>query len=146
YPEFPRDLVLFLVGAPVVLPVGLWLATVGLGVWTQRRQAWLWTTLGVVAVVVAVLWLGLRPAFLYPRFFIFLVPACGYLVASAIARWWVLAPVVVLGAAAAAVGQAPTYLQDPLALPQAAAVDDSILLECGSERVAIRSELLTSQH
>ena len=120
-PTFPRDLALFLIGAPVLLPVGLWLATVGLGIWTQRRQTWLWTTVAVVAGVVAVLWLGLRPAFLYPRFFVFLVPGLAYLVAAAIARWWVLAPVVAAGAVAAALGQAPAYLQDPLALPQAAA-------------------------
>jgi len=146
YPEFPRDLVLFLVGAPVVLPVGLWLAAVGLGMWTQRRQAWLWMTLAVLAVVVAVLWLGLRPAFLYPRFFIFLVPACGYLVAAAIARWWVLAPVVVLGAAAAAVGQAPTYLQDPLALPQAAAVVESIHRAGGTACVVHSDEQVLSAY
>jgi hypothetical protein len=120
-PTFPRDLALFLVGAPVLLPVGLWLATALLGAWTQRREVWLWSTLAVVAVAVGVLWLAVRPAFLYPRFFVFLVPAIGFLIAAAIARWWVLAPVVVAGAVAAVVGQAPTYLVDPLALPQAAA-------------------------
>jgi len=125
-PTFPRDLALFLVGAPVLLPVGLWLATVGLGIWTQRGQAWLWTTVVVVAAAVAVLWLGLRPAFLYPRFFVFLVPGLAYLVAAAIARWWVLAPVVVAGAGAAVLGQAPAYLQDPLALPQAAAAVEAM--------------------
>ena len=125
-PTFPRDLVLFLLGAPVLLPIGLWLATVGLGVWTQRREAWLWTTLAVVAVAVAVLWLGLRPAFLYPRFFIFLVPGCAVLVAAAVRRWWVLAPVVLAGALAAVAGQAPTYTEDPLALRQAAAVVESM--------------------
>ncbi|HYR49027.1 MAG TPA: hypothetical protein VES90_02490, partial [Candidatus Eisenbacteria bacterium] len=53
YPTFPRDLVLFLVGAPVLLPVGLWLATAGLGVWALRAQPWLWAGLAVVALVVA---------------------------------------------------------------------------------------------
>src|SRR2546423_4052912 len=62
YPTFPRDLIFFLVGAPVLLPMGLWLATAGLGMWTQRRQAWLWAATGVVAAVVLVFWLGLRPA------------------------------------------------------------------------------------
>ena len=121
YPTFPRDLVLFLVGAPVLLPVGLWLAVVLLGVWVVRREAALWAAIAVLVVVVGVLWLGLKPAFLYPRFFVFLVPALGYLMAAAIARWWVLAPIVLLGAAAAAVGQATDYSRDPLALPQAAA-------------------------
>ncbi len=126
YPTFPRDLVLFLVGAPVLLPVGLWLAVVLLGVWVVRREAALWAAVAVLVVVVGVLWLGLKPAFLYPRFFVFLVPALGYVMAAAIARWWVLAPIVLLGAAAAAVGQATDYSRDPLALPQAAAAVERI--------------------
>ena len=121
YPTFPRDLIFFLVGAPVLLPMGLWLATAGLGIWTQRRQAWLWAATGVVGAVVVVFWLGLRPAFFYPRFFIFLIPAVAFLMAAAIQRWWVLAPVVALGAAAAILAQIPGYTEDPLALPQAAA-------------------------
>jgi hypothetical protein len=121
YPTFPRDLVLFLLGAPVLLPLGLWLSTAGLGLWALRSEAWLWASVAVVALVVAVLWLGLRPAYLYPRFFMFLVPGCGYLMAAAIARWKVLAPVVLIGAAAAATSQVAGYTEDPLALPQAAA-------------------------
>jgi hypothetical protein len=125
-PTFPRDLVLFLVGAPVLLPVGLWLAVALLGAWVTRRELWLWTTLGVLAAAVLVLWLVVQPAFLYPRFFIFAVPAIGYLLAAAIRRWWVLAPVVLLGAGAAAFGQSADYLKDPLALPQAAAAVEQI--------------------
>jgi len=124
YPTFPRDLVCFLVGAPVLLPLGLWLASAGLGLWVLRAEPWLWAAIAVVAVVVAVLWLGLQPAYLFPRFFIFLIPACAYLMAAAIARWKVLAPVVVAGAVAAAVSQVPGYTEDPLALRQAAAVVD----------------------
>jgi len=126
YPTFPRDLVLFIVGAPALLPVGLWLATAGLGLWSQRRQAWLWAAAGVVGAVVLVFWLLLEPAFLYPRFFMFLVPAFAFLMAAAIQRWWVLAPVVALGAAAAIVAQLPTYTVDPLALPQAAAAVERV--------------------
>jgi len=126
YPTFPRDLVLFLVGAPVLVPVGLWLATAGLGLWVLRAQPWLWAGLAVVALVVAVLWLGLQPAYLYPRFFVFLVPACALLMAAAIARWKVLAPVVVAGAVVAAISQVPGYTEDPLALPQAAAAVERI--------------------
>src|SRR5206468_1246662 len=120
-PTFPRDLVLFLVGAPVLLPVGLWLATALLGVWVLRTRLWLWTTVGVVAAAVLVLWLVIQPAFLYPRFLVFLVPGIAYLMAAAVRRWWVLAPVVLIGAGAAVFGQATDYLKDPLALPQAAA-------------------------
>jgi hypothetical protein len=126
YPTFPRDLLLFLVGAPVLLPVGLWLSVALLGVWVLRRQVWLWTTAAVVVAAVLVLWLAIQPAFLYPRFFVFLVPAVGFLMAAAIQRWWVLAPVVLIGAAAAAYGQSTDYMKDPLALPQAAAVVEQV--------------------
>jgi hypothetical protein len=126
YSEFPRDVVFFLVGAPVLLPLGLWLSTAGLGLWTLRAEPWLWAAIAVVAVVVGTLWLGLRPAYLYPRFFIFLVPACAYLMAVAIARWKVLAPVVVAGAVVAAISQVPLYIEDPLALPQAAAAVERV--------------------
>jgi hypothetical protein len=125
-PTFPRDLVLFLVGAPVLLPVGLWLATALLGIWVERRARLLWVTAGVVVAAVLVLWLVIQPAFLYPRFFVFLVPGIAYLMAAAIARWWVLAPVVLAGAVAAAVGQSADYIRDPLALPQAAAAVEQI--------------------
>jgi hypothetical protein len=121
YPDFPRDLVFFLLGAPVLLPLGLWLSTAGLGLWAQRAEPLVWASVVVTAVVVAILWLGLQPAYLYPRFFIFLIPGLAYLMAAAIARWRVLAPVVVAGAVAAAISQVPGYTQDPLALPQAAA-------------------------
>jgi len=126
YPTYPRDLILFIIGAPVLLPVGLWLAAAGLGLWTQRRAAWLWASLAVIAAAVLVLWLGLKPAFLYPRFFIFLVPASAFLMAAAMKRWGVVAPVVLLAAVVAAVSQAPGYTQDPLALRQAAAAVERI--------------------
>ncbi len=126
YPTFPRDLVLFLLGAPILLPLGLWLATLLFGLFALRREPWLWTGLAVVAVVVAILWLGLQPAYLYPRFFIFLVPGCAFLMAGAVARWKVLAPIVAAGAVAAVAGQVPGYTQDPLALPQAAAAIERI--------------------
>jgi len=123
-PDFPRDLVLFLFGAPVLLPIGLWLSAAGLGLWALRAEPRLWASVAVIVAAVAILWLGLKPAFLYPRFFIFLVPACAFLMAAAIARWKVLAPIVLVGAVAAAISQATGYTDDPLALPQAAAFID----------------------
>ena len=119
-PTFPRDLVLFLVGAPVLLTVGLWLSAAGLGLWATHREPWVWAAIAVVAAVVAVLWLVLQPAYLYPRFFIFLIPGVAYLIAAAVERWKVLAPIVLAGAVAAVVAQAPGYTDDPLALPEAA--------------------------
>jgi len=139
YPTFARDLLLFLLGAPVLISLGLWLATAGLGVWTLRGQPWLWAGIAVVIVVVGVLWVGLRPAFLYPRFFIVLVPACALLMAAAIARWKVLGPVVVAGAVVAAISQVPGYVDDPLALPQAAAAIERINAE-GKQACVIHSD------
>ena len=130
-PDFPRDTVLSLIGAPVLLPVGLWLAAAALGFWPLRREPWLWSTLVVVAAVMSFLWLVLKPAFLYPRFFLVLVPACAYLMAAAIARWKVLAPVVALGAVTAVAGQLALYTDNQLALPQAAAFIDRIHAEGG---------------
>jgi len=121
YPTFPRDMVFFLLGAPVVLALGLWLSAAGLGFWVMRREPWLWASVAVTASVVGVLWLVLQPAYLYPRFFIFLVPAFAVLMAAAIQRWKVLAPVVLLGAVVAAWSQVTGYTEAPLALPQAAA-------------------------
>ena len=146
YPTFPRDLVLFLLGAPVLLPVGLWLASAGLGLWTQRREPWLWAAIGVIAGAVLVLWLGLQPAFLYPRFFIFLVPACAFLIAAAVSRWWVLAPVVLLGAVVAAVSQAPGYTENPLALPQAAMAVQQIKASGGRACVIHSDEQVLSAY
>jgi hypothetical protein len=123
-PDFPRYLVLFLFGAPLVLPIGLWLSAAVLGLWPLRAEPWVWASVVVTVVVVAILWLGLQPAYLYPRFFIFLVPGCAFLMAAAIARWKVLAPVVLMGAAAAAAGQVYGYTEDPLALQSAAAYVD----------------------
>jgi hypothetical protein len=121
YVTFPADLVIWLLGAPLPLSLGLWLSAALLGLWPLRTEPLLWASVAVIAAVVAVLWLGLQPAYLYPRFFIFLVPGCAWLMAAAIARWKVLAPVVLLGAVAAAYIQVSGYTQDPLALPQAAA-------------------------
>jgi hypothetical protein len=135
YPTFPRDLVLFLLGAPVLVTLGLWLSSAGLGLWRLRAELWLWAAIAVVAVVVAALWLGLQPAYLYPRFFIFLVPGCALLMAAAIARWKVLAAVVAAGAVVAAWSQVPLYTEDPLALPQAAAAIERI--HAGGGRVCV---------
>ena len=123
-PTFPRDLVFYLLGAPPLLTIGLWLSTAGLGLWVLRREPWLWPSLITIAMGVLILWVGLHPAYLYPRFFVFLVPGCAYLVAAAVKRWKVLAPVVLLGAATAVAFQVPGYSGDALALRQSAAVVD----------------------
>src|SRR5260370_37940604 len=72
-PAFPLYLVLFLVGAPAVLPLGLWLSTAGLGLWAAWREPRVWAAIAVVAAVVAILWLVLAPACPYPACFNLLI-------------------------------------------------------------------------
>jgi len=119
-PGFPRDLLFYLLGAPSLLAIGLWLSSAGLGLWAARRERLMWASVGIVAAAAAALWLVVQPFYLYPRFFLFAVPATAYLLAAAIKRWKVLAPVVALGAVAAAFTQLPNYTADPLALRAAA--------------------------
>jgi uncharacterized membrane protein len=122
-PTFPRDLVFYLVGAPNLLTIGLWLSTTALGLWVLRREGWLWISVLTISAGVAFLWIVLHPLYLYPRFFTFLVPGCAYLIAAAVARWkLVLAPAVILGAAAAVFFLVPGYTQDSIAFRQSAAV------------------------
>jgi len=118
---FPSDLLFYLLGARSLLAIGLWLSAAGLGLWALRRERPVWVALALVIATAAALWLVIEPYYLYPRFFIFVIPGIAYLIAGAVKRWKVLAPVVMLGAVAAAVSQVPGYTDDPLALRQAAA-------------------------
>jgi uncharacterized membrane protein len=119
-PTFPRDLLLYLLGAPSLLALGLWLSAAGLGLWALRKEWLFWVGLGLAAAAAALLWLVVEPYYLYPRFFVFLIPGCAYVLAAAVKRWKVLAPVVAAGAVAAAIAQVPNYTADQLALRQAA--------------------------
>ena len=92
-PTFPRDLLLYLLGAPSLLALGLWLSAAGLGLWALRKERLFWVSVGLAAAAAAVLWLVVEPYYLYPRFFIFLIPGCAYVLAAAVKRWKVLAPV-----------------------------------------------------
>ncbi len=118
---FPSDLLFYLLGAQSLLAIGLWLSAAGLGLWALRRERLVWVAAALVIATAAALWLVIEPYYLYPRFFIFVIPGIAYLIAAAVKRWKVLAPVVMLGAVAAAVSQVPGYTDDPLALRQAAA-------------------------
>jgi hypothetical protein len=122
-PTFPRDLLFYLIGAPDLLAIALWFSPLALGLWVLRRERWLWLSLLSLSAGVAFVWIVLHPAYMYPRFFMFLVPGCAYLVAAAVKRWkLVLAPMVILGAAAAVVHLVPGYTQDSIAVRQSAAV------------------------
>ena len=134
-PTFPRDLLFYLLGAPSLLALGLWLSVAGLGLWAVRKEPYFWTAFALVVAACVVLWLVVQPYYLYPRFFVFLVPGCAYVLAAAVKRWKVLAPVVVLGAAAAAFSELPNYAADPLALRQAAEVVDGA--DAAGQRICV---------
>jgi uncharacterized membrane protein len=121
-PTFPRDLLFYLLGAQSLFAIGVWLSAAGLGLWVVRREPQVWIAIGVVAAAVLVLWLVVQPTYLYPRFFMAVIPGCAYLIAASVRRWKVLAPVVLLGAVAVAAVEAPGYVDNPLALREAAAI------------------------
>lgn len=121
-PSFLPLLPLYLLGGSVLLALGLWFATFLLGLYVERQNAVLWVTVAVIAVVTAVLVYALHPDWLYPRFYVFLVPAAAFVLAAAIKRWVVLAPVVALGALAACAAQAPAYLMPQFPIRQAASM------------------------
>jgi uncharacterized membrane protein len=124
-PTFPRDLVFYLVGAPSLSAIAFWLSPAALGLWVLRRERSLWFSLITILAGVAFVWIVLHPAYIYPRFFIFLVPGCAYLIAAAVKRWkLVLAPVIILGAGAAVMFVVPGYTEDSIAVRQSAAVID----------------------
>jgi uncharacterized membrane protein len=106
---FPSDLLFYLLGAHSLLAIGLWLSAAGLGLWAVRRERLVWVAVALVVAAAAALWLVIEPYYLYPRFFIFVIPGIAYLIAAAVKRWKVLAPVVMVGAVAAAVSQVPGY-------------------------------------
>ena len=124
-PTFPRDLLFYLVGAPDLQAIAFWLSPAALGLWVLRRERWLWLSLITISAGIAFLWIVLHPAYMYPRFFMFLVPGCAYLIAAAVNRWkLVLGPVVILGAGAAVVFLVSGYTQDSIAVRQSSAVID----------------------
>jgi hypothetical protein len=125
YPTFPRDVVFFLVGAPVLLPLGLWLSTVGRRVDAARRAMALGGERGRGVgrrhpVAGPAARLPVSPLLHLPRAGVRLPDGGGH------RSWKVLAPVVVAGAVVAAIVQIPGYTEDPLALPPAAAAAERI--------------------
>lgn len=99
-PKLPLDVVTALLGAypPASVPgLALMAAVVLTGGWTLRhRRDVRAATLTVVAAFL-LLWLVVQPRDTYPRFFIWAVPALGWLVAVAVARYRWLAIAVVAG-------------------------------------------------
>ncbi|MEA2682817.1 MAG: hypothetical protein QOK05_1145 [Chloroflexota bacterium] len=123
--DFPKALVMDLVGGPFPVAVMFGLTAVLLGAFVLRRRRWFLYPIAALAALVSVLWLLVQPMWLYPRFFLFILPGAMYMVAVALKRWPLLAPLVLLGAAMSALGQAPGYGSEPMSLPAAARIIDA---------------------
>lgn len=123
-PDFPIQVLAYLYGGPY--PVfALFLALALLGLFAVRREGTLWLLAGFYTLVLAGVWAVAQPAELYPRFFMFLLPAAAYLVAASVSRWPYLVLLVGAGCLVAVGFQAPTYNQPQLALREAAQVLES---------------------
>lgn len=119
-PDFPKAVVMDLVGGPFPIAVAFGLAGVVLGAFALRRKRWVGYPVAVLAVMVAFLWLVVQPMWLYPRFFLFILPGAMYLVAAGLKRWPLVAPLVLIGAVFSVLGQLPGYTAEPMSLPVAA--------------------------
>ena len=69
---------------------------------------------------IAAAWLVVRPADLYPRFFVWLAPAFALAAAAAVGRWPAVAAVACVAVAALVVVDARQWMQNPLPDRQAA--------------------------
>ena len=83
-PQFPIDLVKALLGRSALTAV-LLVPLLALGAWQLRRQPLFLRAGLAVAALIALTWVA-APRDLYPRFFVWLVPAVGLVAARAIAR------------------------------------------------------------
>ncbi len=114
YSQFPHQLIEGLLGVHwLAIVAGLALVLIALAAsWPARREV----VVPVVLLVVMVLgiWLVVQPVFLYPRFFVWLIPGMGVLAARAVARW----PVAVVLAVACLVStvayESGSWVEDPL--------------------------------
>jgi hypothetical protein len=122
--HFPIDLSRALLGRNTVAAT-LLVPLLALGAWELRRRPAVVRAVVAIAAVVIVTWLA-APRDLLPRFFIWLVPAVGVLVAAAVARHrW--ATVLAAGAVVAGVVHfAPTLTESSLANREAAALADRL--------------------
>jgi hypothetical protein len=124
-PDFPIQLVAFLVGGPWIYVVALVFPLVMLGAFAARREWALWALLGVYGVIAFAVWAIAQPAELYPRFFFFLLPGVAWLIAACVRRWPLVIAVLVAAGGVSAWFQAPSWTQDQLATRTSAAVLDS---------------------
>ncbi len=124
-PDFPIQLVAFLLGGPWIPVVALSVPLVLLGIAAAWRERAVWALLGLYVAVGVAVWAAAKPAELYPRFFFFLLPAVAWLIAACVRRWPLLIAVLIIAAGVSAWSQAPSWTQDQLATRTSAAVLDA---------------------
>jgi len=119
HPSFPIDLATELLGTNPITVVSVGILMVG-ALWVVRRSELL-VLLGCLAAVVAFIWLVLAPAFLFPRFFVWAVPAVAVAAAAVIARRPAALLLASIAAIAAIADLWPRWNEDPLPTKTAAA-------------------------
>jgi hypothetical protein len=100
--SFPSDLAQALLGqhALAIVATVLLIAAAVWASWPLSREVL--AVIAVLAAMIGGIWLVVQPVFLFARFFVWLVPAVGFLAARAVARW----PVAIVLAVACAVSTA----------------------------------------
>lgn len=117
-PRFPLTLARTLLGGTAVAVVACAVLLVLGSAALRRREAV--AAAVTIAAGIAATWLLLRPADLYPRFFVWLVPALAFSAAAAVARWPAAAAVACVAVAALVAADARQWTQNPLPDRQAA--------------------------
>lgn len=125
--SFVPLLPLYLLGGSVLVALGIWLTAFVLGLAWPARSPETLVAVAVTLVVVAFLAYVVQPPYLYPRFFVFLVPGCAYCIALAVQRWpLVLIPLAAVAAAVSIWDLAPTFTSAEYPIRQAAVIIENV--------------------
>jgi hypothetical protein len=125
-PGFPAQLVVAL-GGGTWIALALLAPVLVLG-WRAADPVLRRRGAAFVAGVVGVLWM-VAPTDLYPRFFVWLVPAAAWVVAAGVERTPRLGPLLVAASVAASLASLPPLMADELANRQAAALVEPLRAE-----------------
>lgn len=132
-PAFVPLLPLYLLGGTALFSLGIWLTAFALAIAGPARQAVVWVAIAGSLLVAAAAAYIAQPPYLYPRFFLFLLPGAAYCIAAAVRRWpLAFAPLSALAAGYAIWTVVPTYIEPEYPLKQAAAIIDAVHVAGGT--------------
>jgi hypothetical protein len=119
-PGFPLDLAKSLLGTHAIAVIATLLLIAGAvaACWPPKRAVV--SALGVLAGLIVGTWLVVQPFYLFPRFFVWLVPAIAFLAARAVARWPLAIVLALACLVSTALYEGGTWTEDPLPTRSAA--------------------------